>query len=438
LDTTTRDVALALNPWLLDSRAWPAALRDRVPVDYRPRTLEVSVRRKWVGHDRAHLVVGPRQAGKSTLVWHHLAEVGPRVLFLTLEDARIRTWCSSAALVARDLAESFAPLDALFLDEVQHLQDAAVFVKTLVDLHPHCPVLVTGSSSFQLRSRTRESLAGRASRTLLLPFSLSEVTHGLAAPSVAAREVEVGRTLERHVRYGGYPGAWRSPTPDAVLDELVEAFLDRDASDFFRVRRPDVMRRLVGLAAAQAGCLVNVSEWASIVGASRDTVLEYAQILEDAHLVVLLPVFAGGRRAELTAARKSFFVDNGFRHAVLRDFRSPGDRVDAGPTWENWAFTELRKRVGPKDRLHYWRTRSGAEVDFVVDAGQSLYAIEVKAASMAEPRLSRSARSFIEAYRPAEFLVLNATLDRSDKIGSTVVRWVPFAVFGLRPMAWET
>jgi predicted AAA+ superfamily ATPase len=430
MDPGTRSVALALNPWLLRPTEWTAAAAAHLPANYLPRSVEGLAAARWDESDLVHLVVGPRQAGKTTLVWRHLTSVGPQVLFLSMEDPRLRSWCESPALFAADLKREFGSLQALFVDEVQRLPDAALFLKALIDLRPGFPVLVTGSAAYHLHGRTRESMAGRATRLTLLPFSLSEVSGDAKVRAPAARAALASEALDRHVVYGGYPAAWTSPDPARVLDRLVEAFLERDASDFFRIRRPDAMNRLLLLAARQTGSLVNVSEWAALCGVSRDTVEEYLQILEDSLLLERLPVYAAGRRAELTSASKIFFLDVGLRNGLLRDFRSPQERVDAGAMWEGWVFSELKKGLRPGDGLWYWRTRSGAEVDFVVTRPEGLEGYEVKAAALTRPALSRSARSFIEAYAPASFVVLNAALAHTGTIGPTRVEWRPFGWLG--------
>ncbi|MBI5529787.1 MAG: ATP-binding protein [Deltaproteobacteria bacterium] len=438
LDAKLKEVILAMNPWLLEPGRWSELVAEKLPATYAARDADRIADSEWGALDRAHMVVGPRQAGKSSLVWRHLAQAKPRVLFMNMEEPRIRAWCESPAVFVKELKECFSPLDVLFVDEVQHVDEAGLFVKGVVDLRPGCRFLVTGSSSYHLRGRTRESLAGRATRTTLYPFSFSECLQasrrGSGAfdqrPEVAGRAVAesiASEALKRHVRFGGYPKAWLGDAPEKTLDELVEAFLLRDASDFFKIKRPDALRRLLGLMAAQTGALVNVSEWASLCGISRNTVLEYVQIIEDAHLAALLPVFAAGKRAELTASRKVFFVDNGIRNAILRDFRAPEDRVDTGASWENWVFSELRKRVGPAEGLHYWRTKSGAEVDFVFDTGRGVVGVEVKAAVLGGPRLSRSSRSFIDAYQPREFLVVNRSFSHHETVSGCPVRWLKFS-----------
>ncbi|HXV64579.1 MAG TPA: ATP-binding protein [Vicinamibacteria bacterium] len=241
--------------------------------------------------------------------------------------------CDLEALVTKPVT--------IFFEEAQYLEEAGLFLKGVVDRKPGVPILVTGSSSFHLHSRTRESLAGRATRSRPLPFALSEVIFDLGEKPDAFRRRIVEDRFARHVIMGGYPKVWLSENPELVLTDLVEAIILRDASDLFRIGRPDAFRRLLRLAASQAGNRVNLSEWASILGVSRDTVASYLEILESSHVVSVLPPFVGGKRAEATSTPKIFFVDNGIRNRLLHDFKPIEERVDKGALLENWIFTEL-------------------------------------------------------------------------------------------------
>src|SRR5204863_5091970 len=104
-------------------------------------------------------------------------------------------------------------------------------------------------------------------------------------------------------------------------------------------------------------------------------------------------------------ARKVFFLDNGVRNQLFGGFADPAGRPDRGALLENFVFTELAKSVHPLlDGLSFWRSKSGAEVDFVVEHQGRLLGLEVKAGS-SRGTVSRSARSFIEAYQPEQFLI---------------------------------
>jgi predicted AAA+ superfamily ATPase len=388
------------------------------------RELLGTVAQRWRERGRAHLVIGPRQAGKSTAVWAHLARLGEPVLFLDCEQDLIRQWCRSAPLFRSDLDAVVPEPCTLFFEEAQHLENAGLFLKGLVDRGYPAPILVSGSSSFHLGAAVRESLAGRASREVLLPLSWAEVNRSPEAVPALVRQVTGRERLQRHLVYGGYPEAWLSEEPERVLLELVEAIILRDASDLHSIKRPDAFRRLLRLAASQVGNLVNLSEWGSILGISRDTVASYLEILESGHVVRLIPPFAGGRRSELTRAPKVFLVDNGLRNHLVHSFAASHERPDAGPTLENWTFSELAKTIPRQAGLHFWRSTSRAEVDFVVDSPAGLIGIEVKAGAGRRPSIPRAARSFIDAYEPTHFLLVSPAEHEPQSVGPTEVRWV--------------
>ena len=417
-------ILLGDNPWLLDPAALSEWLRRRLPPVYLPRLGASLARERWGESGRAHLVIGPRQAGKSTAIWAHLAGRGEPALFLDCEQELVREWCRSAPLFLADLEKLVPRPVPLFFEEIQHLEEAGLLVKGLIDRRVGVPVLVTGSSSYHLGARTRESLAGRATRTRLLPFSLAEVCQDLADRPEILRDRMQEERFARHLVFGGYPAVWLSETPEVLLNDLLEAVVLRDASDLFRIARPDAFRQLLRLLAGQVGQLVNLSEWASVLGISRDTVASYLEILESSHIVMVLSPFAGGKRVELTARPKVFPVDTGLRNRLVFDFRPLEERTDAGPLLESWVATELWKALPEGATLHFWRSASGAEVDFVVARGDRILPVEVKASRLGRPVFSRSLRSFLEAYRPATVLVVNPGLVHRERAGSTEVEWI--------------
>ena len=416
MEAQLRRVLLAENPWLAgeDLQAW---IQRFLPASYIPRRLRLAADHRVV------LVVGPRQAGKSTLIWKTLAEEGEPALYVNCEEPSMREWLTSPAAFLADLTESAGEARALFFEEVQRLPEAGLFLKGLVDRRTGLRIYATGSSSFDLEAATRESLAGRAQRHLLLPLSLAEA--GSALPSSRlAREEALSELVERMTIFGGYPTVLTSDDPRRELATLVEAFVVRDASDRFRIRHTAALRKILELAASQVGNLVNLSEWAALSNVSNDTVGEYCRLLEETHLFRLVRPFVGGKRAEITSARKVYFLDNGIRNQLFGGFQATGERADRGALLENLAFTELAKTVNPLlDGLSTWRSKSGAEVDFVVEHQGRLLACEVKAGD-SRGSLGRSARSFIDAYEPEWFLVVNRADWPETSIGTTRVRFL--------------
>ncbi len=136
---------------------------------------------------------------------------------------------------------------AIFIDEIQHIEEAGLFIKGLVDANLDIPIWISGSSSFYLRSKTRESLAGRATRHRLLPFSMKELmNHANPANPLAARYI-CEQILAHQLIFGSYPAVYLTQNHNEkvmILNDLVEAFILRDASDLFRIKRVDAFRNI--------------------------------------------------------------------------------------------------------------------------------------------------------------------------------------------------
>jgi len=243
------------------------------------------------------------------------------------------------------------------------------------------------------------------------------------APTVWAMEAKY--ILEGMLLWGGYPEVFLGRENQAVLNGLVEAFILRDASDLYSIKNPQAFRRILQLAASQVGNLTNFASWAEISGVSVNTVSRYLNILAESHVIRLVPPFVGGKRAEITSRPKVYFLDNGLRNSVFGGFSSIQGRPDVGTLMENLVFTELCKYTNPLlDSIHFWRSSSQAEVDFVLIKEGVMTCMEVKATVMKRPKVSRSLRSFIQAYGPDKAFVVNSGLEEELTVDSTPVSFI--------------
>lgn len=457
MDPNLLAVSARYNPWLKNPERQQEMLKDRLPKNYVDRNQTLAL-------DRACLVVGPRQAGKTTWILHELSKTTPPVLLMNCEEPIIRELCRSPAEALNALEGLLREDTVFYLEEIQRLENAPLFIKGLVDLEPTRKIVATGSASFQFGSKVMESLAGRVHRVRLLPFSLAEVTsprrnspnHELELSSVnkhkktepdvadvanvafvppvnpqtppAIQDNARRSSWERLIVYGGYPQSWFSQNPSEVLHELVEAFALRDISDLVTIDHPRSFRKLLELSSASVGSLINISEWAALAEIARTTVSRYLDIAAEAHLLRLVPPFAGGKRAEILGRSKIFMLDNGIRNTMFGGFGPPTKRSDTGALWENAVYTEILKSCDLLDEVFFWRTKNGAEVDMVLRRRGEIAGIEVKAGVFKKPKLSRAMRSFIDAYKPELFCVVNASLNTRLEVDGT-------PVFFVRP--WE-
>ena len=420
MNATLLQVIRVTNPWLEDPKALATWAR-RMP-GWIERILPAADR--WPLPGKAHMLLGARQVGKSSWLRHRLAASPSPPLLLNAEELSVQTWARSAALALADLRRLMPPDAPVILEEAQHLQEAGLFLKGLIDGGLSNPLYVTGSSAWHLHARTRESLAGRAARVFVHPLGLHELAPRGLPPLL--REAKARELAMQAAVTGGYPEVVTGSDRAATLSALLEAFVIRDASDLFRIKHLEAFRRLLLLVAGQVGSLVNASEWAGHCGISRDTVEHYLDILVESHILHRVAPFAGGKRAEVTHQPKVYFCDNGILNAVSLRFEPFAERVDRGPLWESLVGAELRKHLDPLHPfgvLRYWRSTSRAEVDFVIEREDGLWGVECKASAMPRPALTRSARSFIDAYGPRRFVVANLGLHHDEIVGETRVSW---------------
>ena len=361
--------------------------------------------------DAAPVVVlmGARQTGKSTL-----AQTEPFLadrLYLTLDDPETH---ERARLAPRELVRSAARLS---VDEVQREPDLLLAVKREVDEdrpRRNGRFLLTGSANLLLMRRVSETLAGRATYVHLWPLTRRERL-GLGAPGIwsellAAPAAEWYDLVESRdeapadwraeVRAGGYP------TPAVALDGdearslwfdgYVRTYLERDLQSLTAVGNLVDFRRLMRAASHRLGGLINQADVGRDLQVPRTTVQRHLHLLETSFQVVRLPPYSVNRGKRLVKSPKLYWSD-----PALALWLS-GAAAASGEHLENLVLADLlvwRDGQAPAPDVLFWRTTTDREVDFVVEAGERLLAVEVKAG--ANPGLGdiRGLRLFQEDYR---------------------------------------
>lgn len=372
------------------------------------------------------ILLGARATGKTTLLLHLIREavtgglaLPENVYYFDLDTMD----CSDVLDSNRSLIDFIGstpgkvnPPKIVVIDEVQRLDNPGLFLKSVHDLGLPVKLFATGSSSLELRSRIRESLAGRRTTFFLGPLTPRELAGSAPGPDWP---------LDEYLRWGGYPAVALErdrARKGALLTELLRAYLDRDVEGFLRVERLDAFESLCRILARQTGQLVNLNELAGILKISRDTADRYLTMLRETFIVHAVPPFFRNLRSELTRMPKVYFADLGLRN-LLAGGLLRSDPQDAGALAENFVSILLHAMAGGAS-IHCWRTQAKAEVDFVVEAPHGLLAIEVKSGPLGRLTVPTGLRSFIKAYAPAQALVLNASLDGETTVSDTTVRFV--------------
>ena len=366
------------------------------------------------------VILGSRQVGKTSLLkllMDDLKSQAP-VLYYDLEEPRTLEVMDAGVddflqfLKAEGANRSRR--NVVLLDEIQYLEDPSKFIKLMVDHHSdEVKLIVTGSSALSIKMKFRDSLVGRKIVFHLYPLDFPEIlvfkgeerlSALLPEDAFAATTDEgwfyhrdYGRYLLEFLVFGGYP---RVVLEDDVerkakfLGEIVSTYVYRDVSSLFQLEDISKFNRLLNVLAAQIGNLLNISNIGNAVGITRQTVSRYISILESTFILSLLRPYFTNPKKEVTKSPKVYFLDNGIRNYLLRDLTQSELRGDIGRLLENLVYIGLVKRKGDLDRLHFWRTQNGAEVDFVLERGTSLFPVEAKWRG----RPSRALGSFMQRY----------------------------------------
>jgi predicted AAA+ superfamily ATPase len=404
-----------LNPWLKDPSI-PIMARDRyLPRRQEPRLLSKSWDTLWT------ILVGPRQAGKTTMGLHlsqRLIEDQrfETLLYLNCDLFDIRQWLSTPLFVTELLKHFKLRKPILFIDEVQRLENPGLLLKAIVDLRLPIKLIASGSSQLEIKSKVQESLTGRQFESVVLPFSFTE----LQSPK---------SQFEDFLTHGAYPSVWRNEEKQLLLAQLYKDYINKDIVEHLRIGKTDAMQKLLILIAHASGQLVNYQQLSNDCLISSPTVQNYLAILEQTFVLEKLTPFIGNKRQEITSNPVYYFIDNGFRNQSLRNFLALDKRSDLGLLVEGFILQEILKFRAQNYldfNIHYWRTKSGAEVDFVLykDPTQPL-AIEVKYRNMQTPQLTRAFRSFIEAYKPNDAVVMTKSYLKQEKIENCWVHFIP-------------
>lgn len=342
-----------------------------------------------LGDDKALIVLGPRQVGKTTLLNDLLRDKDG--LFLNGDDPTVRNLLEGAN--TSTLKQLIGSHRFVFIDEAQRIKDIGLTLKLITDQIKTCQLVVSGSSAFELRNQTHEPLTGRKWEYQLFPISWQEFENHVGY--LAAEQ-----QLEQRLVYGFYPEVInRVGEERIILGQLSESYLYKDLFVMANsIKRPELLEKILQALAYQVGNQVSHNEIAQLVGSDNETVSRYIDLLIKSYVIFPLHSFSRNLRNEIKTSRKYYFYDNGIRNAVIGNFNSVGNRNDIGALWENFLVSERKKcngYSGSHAKSYFWRTTAQQEIDYLEEFDGGIHAYELKWNVMAKYRFPKS---FVESY----------------------------------------
>ncbi len=343
---------------------------------YYQRQIEATIQEKFSQTNKAVLIYGPRQVGKTTLAKKILATFPDQdTLFLSGDNKDSAQWLSSTSL--SELKKYIGSKTHIVIDEAQFIDNIGLTLKLMVDHFPDLHLMVTGSSSFRIAQNIGEPLVGRVWEYSLFPIAQSEIS------STESREDTKNHLPERLI-LGGYPDILNTANYQDKIEKLVslvDHYLYKDLLMFHDIRRADKIHDLLKLIAFQIGKDVSLNELANQLNIDLKTIERYLDLLEKSFVIKKVRGFSRNLRKEISKTARFYFIDTGVRNAIIRNFNDLSNRDDIGQLWENYCIAERLKKQNYSriwSENYFWRTYDQKEIDWVEERDGKLFGYEMK------------------------------------------------------------
>lgn len=344
---------------------------------------------------KAIVILGARQVGKSTMLESIVRHLDETSVMLNCDDPDTREMLTD--ITSLNLKLLIGDAKVIMIDEAQRVENIGIVLKRIVDQYRDVKLLVSGSSSLQLRTSINKPLTGRKYEYIMYPIATSELYKTLGL-------LPTQQLLNTRLIFGSYPDIiTHINEAKELLKILTDSYLYKDILEMGDIRKPVVLKKLLIALALKTGSEVSYNEVAQTIGSDPKTVEKYIDLLEKSFVIYILTGLSRNLRNELKKSKKIYFYDNGIRNAILQNFAPVELRNDMGALWKNFFITERMKFNAYNNRFvnyYFWRTTSKQEIDLIEETDGKFYIFEMKW----NPSKSNVAlpESFIEAYKPVE------------------------------------
>ena len=320
------------------------------------------------------VLTGMRRTGKTTLV-KQLMEASDieHKLFFDLEKLEDRDFFDvrNYDLIITRLSEQgidFSKKVMICIDEIQLLPNIPSVIKYLYD-HYGIKFIVTGSSSYYIKNKFQESMAGRKKIFEIYPLDFGEYLtfnnykfKGLENIESLNNDTIINEEIQKHYTdyctYGGFPEVVLTENISEkkdVLQDILSSYINIDLVQIADIKKLPELRNIIKLLAARIGSKLDISKIANTVNLSRQTVDNYIYLLENTYFIKTIPVYSLNAEREIVKARKVYFLDNG----IATQFAE----LSSGSKFENAIYNQLH-HFG---EVSYYQLKTGPEIDFIID-----------------------------------------------------------------------
>ena len=410
---------------------------------YYKRKLENTIL-EYLGKREILAIVGPRQSGKTTLL--EKIQTGLKnSVFLNFEDKEVLELFETD--IKNFAKKYFNNYKYIFIDEFQHSKNGGKNLKYLYDFYDKNKIIISGSSAIDLTIYAIKFLVGRIFVFNLYQLDFEEFLNFKQQDLLSVyldykKDLDLkygkinflnisttlnnqfNKILEEFLLWGGYPRvvlAKDEKEKRIILKNIYNTYFLRDIRDTLGLIDDFKLAKLIKALAIQAGQLVEYNELGQISGYDYLTLKKYLNILEKTFICMPLVPFFQNKRKEIVKNPKLYFFDTGIRNYIVNDFKNLSDRADASSLYENFVFNQLTKQ---EIIINFWRTKAGAEVDFILEINAEKVPLEIKS-NLKKAVLTKSLNAFMEDYKSKYAIVLSKEFDKPIKKNANKIYFLP-------------
>ncbi len=382
-------------------------------------------------------ISGARQVGKSTMLINEFTDFA----YFTLDNF------DTLDMIKTDPSFIFKQHNFIIIDEAQKLPEVFSAIKLAVDNDKNKRVIISGSSNILLMKNITESLAGRALYFEMLPLTYGEIK-GILTPSnflnlwnknIQTRKINENPFVIPLMMKGFMPRNIMTKNQNDVnlwMDGYVKTYLERDLRELSQVDSIIDFRKVMQVLALRTGNILNQADVSRDAGVSNSTAYRYIKLLEISNIIERVPGFYSSKGKRITKSPKIYFIDPALSIFLSGYFdgESLSRSRELGGYFETMAFFHLKclcEMLKPTAKIYYWRTTSGKEVDFILEYGRKLIAIEVKITNNPLVKDINNLLFFMKEYPETVLGVLLHTGQEIKWLNSNVIAlpwwWIDYA-----------
>ena len=338
--------------------------------------------------DGSIFLFGGRQTGKTTL----LRQQFPDALFFDLLDSNVRRRLQQRPVLLYETLKDKPAGTLVIIDEIPEVPELLNEVHRLI-VERQLLFILCGSSARKLKRKGHNTLGGRALPVYLYPLVSAEIPD---------------YDIDRAVNYGTIPSHYLARNPWRLLAAYIDVYLKEEIKEEALVRNLDAFQRFLEVAALTDGEIINNNNIAQECGVHSTTVNSYFDILEDTLIGYRIPAYTKLMKRRLVQAPRFYYFDVGVTNYLLHRKDLVRGSVDYGHAFEHLVVQELVAYLHyshSEEKLSYWRTYTGVEVDIIV--GDARIAIEIKSTEEVQSRHMKNLKSFAEEHPGSKLMIVS-------------------------------